>query len=49
MTTRPQRIPWKLILSIGLIPALAAVLQLGRIHPDEVYQWLEPAFYRARG
>ena len=49
MTTCPQRIPWKLILSIGLIPALAAVLQLGRIHPDEVYQWLEPAFYRARG
>jgi len=49
MTTYPQRIPWKLILSIGLIPALAAVLQLGRIHPDEVYQWLEPAFYRARG
>ena len=49
MTTSPQRIPWKLILSIGVVPALTAVLQLGRIHPDEVYQWLEPAFYRARG
>src|SRR5215467_688733 len=49
MTTSPQRIPWKLILSIGAVPALTAVLQLGRIHPDEVYQWLEPAFYRARG
>jgi len=41
------RIPWKLILSIGAIPAIVAVLQLGRIHPDEVYQWLEPSFYRA--
>jgi hypothetical protein len=45
----PPRIPWKLILSIGAIPAIVAVLQLGRIHPDEVYQWLEPAFYRAHG
>ncbi len=43
------RIPWKLIFSIGAIPGIVAVLQLGRIHPDEVYQWLEPAFYRARG
>ena len=43
------RIPWKLIFSIGAVPGIVAVLQLGRIHPDEVYQWLEPAFYRARG
>src|SRR5260370_12333730 len=43
------RIPWKLILSIGAIPAIVAVVQLGRIHPDEVYQWLEPSFYRAHG
>jgi len=29
--------------------ALLAVLQLGRIHPDEVYQALEPAWFRAHG
>src|SRR5260370_34506875 len=43
------RIPWKLILSIGAIPAIVAVVQLGRIHPDEVDQWLQPAFYPAHG
>ena len=25
------------------------MLQLGRLHPDEVYQYLEPAFFRVRG
>jgi hypothetical protein len=34
---------------VGAIPAILAVLQLGRIHPDELYQCLEPAFYRAFG
>ena len=47
--SQPGRIPWKLIFAIGAIPSLVAVIELGRIHPDEVYQWLEPAFYRARG
>ena len=32
-----------------MLPTLIAVGQLGRIHPDEVYQWLEPAWYRAHG
>nr|WP_241759610.1 glycosyltransferase family 39 protein [Pyxidicoccus parkwaysis] len=34
---------------MALIPAVIAVLQLGRIHPDEVYQALEPAFWRVHG
>jgi GPI mannosyltransferase 3 len=37
------------ILGIALVPALVAVLELGRIHPDEVYQLLEPAYARAFG
>ncbi|MGQ0507022.1 MAG: glycosyltransferase family 39 protein [Myxococcaceae bacterium] len=32
-----------------MAPALLAVLQLGRIHPDEVYQALEPAYWRVHG
>jgi hypothetical protein len=34
---------------VGLLPAVIAVAQLGRIHPDEVYQLLEPAWFRAHG
>jgi GPI mannosyltransferase 3 len=34
---------------VGLLPAVLAVAQLGRIHPDEVYQFLEPAWFRAHG
>jgi len=29
--------------------SLVAVLQLGRLHPDEVYQALEPAYFRVHG
>jgi 4-amino-4-deoxy-L-arabinose transferase-like glycosyltransferase len=29
--------------------ALVAVIQLGRIHPDEVYQVLEPAYFKVHG
>nr|WP_211194427.1 glycosyltransferase family 39 protein [Pyxidicoccus fallax] len=36
-------------LGVALLPAVIAVLQLGRIHPDEVYQALEPAFWRVHG
>ena len=35
-----------LLAGVGLLPALIAVVQLGRIHPDEVYQLLEPAYWR---
>lgn len=37
------RTPWQLLALIALPPALIAVIQLGRMHPDEVYQFLEPA------
>ncbi|MDY7228996.1 glycosyltransferase family 39 protein [Hyalangium rubrum] len=35
--------------AVALAPAVIAVTQLGRIHPDEVYQVLEPAWHRAHG
>jgi len=45
-----RRWPLVVLLSgVGLLPALIAVAQLGRIHPDEVYQLLEPAWFRAHG
>jgi hypothetical protein len=34
---------------LALVPAVAAVAVLGRLHPDEVYQFLEPAFARVHG
>jgi phosphatidylinositol glycan class B len=36
-------------LVLGALPAVLAVAQLGRLHPDEVYQSLEPAFFRVHG
>jgi hypothetical protein len=39
-----------LLLSVlGVLPAIIAVVQLGRIHPDEVYQVLEPAWFGTHG
>jgi len=35
--------------AVALSPAVVAVAQLGRLHPDEVFQTLEPANYRAFG
>ena len=34
---------------VALVPAIVAVAQLGRLHPDEVFQTLEPANFRAFG
>ena len=34
---------------LALVPAVAAVAVLGRLHPDEVYQFLEPAYVRVHG
>jgi hypothetical protein len=34
---------------LATIPAALAVAELGRLHPDEVYQFLEPAFARVHG
>jgi phosphatidylinositol glycan class B len=44
-----RRWPVLLLAVVALLPAAIAVLQLGRIHPDEVYQALEPAFWRVHG
>ncbi len=41
--------PWRVICLVALVPALDAVFRLGRIHPDEVFQFLEPAMTRAFG
>ena len=46
---RQSRNRWVLLVALALIPALHAVLMLGRIHPDEVYQVIEPAFARVHG
>lgn len=45
----PSRTVWSYALLFALAPAILAVAQLGRIHPDEVYQMLEPAFVKAFG
>jgi hypothetical protein len=34
---------------LALVPAVLAVAVLGRWHPDEVYQFLEPAYARVHG
>ncbi|MFZ5470787.1 MAG: glycosyltransferase family 39 protein [Myxococcota bacterium] len=47
--TKPPGSPWVWALVTAAVPALLAVTQLGRIHPDEVYQTLEPAYHRAFG
>ncbi len=44
-----RQAPWLLLWSVAALPALIAVVQLGRLHPDEVYQVLEPAYRRAFG
>jgi hypothetical protein len=41
----PER--WAVVLA--LVPAVLAVTVLGRLHPDEVYQFLEPAYARVHG
>src|SRR5688572_18114012 len=45
----PTRPPWRWLLVIAAIPGVLTVLQLGRLHPDEVYQYLEPANHKAFG
>ncbi|RYZ35030.1 MAG: mannosyltransferase [Myxococcaceae bacterium] len=37
------------LLAIALVPIVVAVRELGRIHPDEVFQALEPAWWRVHG
>ncbi|MBF5042856.1 mannosyltransferase [Aggregicoccus sp. 17bor-14] len=45
----PARARLLLLCAGALLPAALAVAQLGRVHPDEVYQFLEPAWHRAHG
>ncbi len=45
----PLRVPWPEVLLAALVAALHAVVLLGRLHPDEVFQSLEPALTRAQG
>jgi hypothetical protein len=44
-----EKLPWGWIAAVAPLPGLIAVLQLGRLHPDEVYQFLEPAFMKVFG
>ncbi|QAT83477.1 hypothetical protein EJ065_1880 [Corallococcus coralloides] len=37
------------LLAVALVPCVLAVSELGRIHPDEVFQALEPAYWRVHG
>lgn len=48
---QPPRLatPWPEIFLAALVAGLHAVVLLGRIHPDEVFQSLEPALHRAFG
>ncbi len=41
--------PWRLLLIVAAVPLLDAVFRMGRLHPDEVYQSLDPAMNRAFG
>lgn len=43
------RPPWRLLLVLAAVPILEAVFRMGRLHPDEVYQSLDPAMHRAFG
>src|SRR4051794_37294165 len=44
-----DRVPWRSMFLLAAPASLVAVLQLGRLHPDEVYQALEPAWFKAHG
>jgi len=41
--------PLQISALVALVPAVVALVQLGRLHPDEVFQSLEPANFRAFG
>ncbi|WP_242394492.1 glycosyltransferase family protein [Anaeromyxobacter oryzisoli] len=44
-----RRVPWALVVAAAALPAVFALVRLGRWHPDEIYQYLEPAFFRVHG
>jgi GPI mannosyltransferase 3 len=45
-TSRP---PWRWLAVVAVLPLLDAVFRMGRLHPDEIYQALDPAMSRAFG
>lgn len=46
---KEHRQSWILAAAVALVPAIVAIVQLGRLHPDEVFQTLEPANFKAFG
>lgn len=48
-TSSVPRPPWRLLLALALVPLFEVVFRGGRLHPDEVYQSLDPAMNRAFG
>lgn len=48
-THEVSRPPWRLLLALAALPVLEVVFRMGRLHPDEVYQALDPAMNRAFG
>ncbi|MCC6335170.1 MAG: mannosyltransferase [Myxococcales bacterium] len=45
----PLKVPWLEVFGAALVALLHALLLSGRLHPDEVYQSLEPALNKAFG
>ncbi len=45
----PVKTPWRDVTLVALVASVDAVLRLGRLHPDEVFQHLEPAMLKAYG
>ncbi len=47
--TKLLRCRYVVIAAVALVAPILAVVQLGRIHPDELFQTLEPAFHKVHG
>ncbi|MHB8876609.1 MAG: glycosyltransferase family protein [Myxococcaceae bacterium] len=46
---RPPLPRWLVALALASLPAFSVLYIGGRLHCDETYQWLEPAYFRAFG
>jgi phosphatidylinositol glycan class B len=47
--TRRLSLEFWVILCLATLPCVLAVVQLGRVQSDEIFQYLEPAFWRVHG
>jgi hypothetical protein len=45
----PINVPWLEVFAAALLAVAHAVVLMGRLHPDEVFQFLEPALHKAFG